>query len=56
MLSTKYLFTDGVGFIGINIVKNLVRSPKNNILIVDNLTYSVNILNDKSSLQKKTLN
>ena len=53
MLKTKYLITGGAGFIGSNMVRNLVMNHKNDILIVDKLTYSANILNIKSSVQKK---
>ena len=55
MPSVKYLITGGVGFIGSSMVRNLVANPKNDILIVDKLTYSANLLNVKSLLQKKKL-
>jgi dTDP-glucose 4,6-dehydratase len=53
MPRVKYLITGGVGFIGSSMVRNLVANPKNDILIVDKLTYSANLLNVKSLLQKK---
>ena len=37
----KYLVTGGLGFIGSNLCRHLSKNKKNDILIIDNLSYAV---------------
>ena len=39
----KFLITGGCGFIGSNLVRYLAKNTKNQIVNIDNLTYSGNI-------------
>ena len=44
-MGTKYLITGGSGFIGTNLVKELKKNPKNEIMIVDKVPPPINNVN-----------